>query len=356
METIGHIENLIRRIRPPDEGARTEAKRRWDHLAKPLGSLGLLEESVAKLAALRGSAELSQLRPGLLVFCADNGVTVRGITQCGSDVTAKVAVALAENRSSVSPLAASADCPVLPVDVGIRDFVGYPGVLDRRIRNGTGDISCGPAMSREECLKAMQAGAELAVALAGKGTDLLLVGEMGIGNTSTASAVTAALLKLPVERVTGRGAGLSDEGLRRKREVIAAALQRNHPDSADPVDILARVGGLDLAAMCGAYLGAAASGIGAVIDGMISAAAALCAFRLCPASEKAMLASHVSAEPAGRIILDTIGLEAPIHASLRLGEGSGAVMLLPLLDMALKLYNSGQSFERLGIEAYVPQK
>ena len=352
METL---EALISAISPPDEAARTRAKQRWDSIAKPLGSLGMLEEAVAKLAALRGGEELRQIRRSLLVFCADNGVVAQGVTQCDSGVTAKVAVALAEKRSSVSPMAAAADCPVIPVDVGIRDFPGHPGVWDRRIRNGTGDISRGPAMSREECLAALRAGADLAARFAGEGTELLLIGEMGIGNTTTASAVTSSLLGLPVETVTGRGAGLSDAGLGRKRAAIEEALRRNRPDPGDPVDVLAKVGGLDLAAMCGAYLGAAACGVGAAVDGMASAAAALCAFRLCPMSAKAMLASHVSAEPAGDRLLEALGLEAPIRARLRLGEGSGAVMLLPLLDLALSVYNSGQDFDRLGIEAYVPQ-
>ena len=349
------IEELINRIGPPDEEARTAAKRHWDSLARPLGSLGLLEEAVSKLAALRGSAEVPTLRRKLLVFCADNGVVARGVTQCGSDVTAKVAAALAEERSSVSPMAAAADCPVIPVDVGIRDFCGHPGVLNRRIRNGTEDISCMPAMDRGECIEAMLAGAELAKKLAGEGTEMILIGEMGIGNTTTGSAVAATLLNLPVELTTGRGAGLSDAGLQRKRAAIEAALRHNRPNPEDPVDVLTKVGGLDLAAMCGAYLGAAACGVGAVVDGMISAVAALCAFRLCPAAEKAMLASHVPAEPAGERVLKAIGLEAPIHAGLRLGEGSGAVMLLPLLDLALRIYNSDQDFKRLGIEAYVPQ-
>ena len=349
------LRSILNRIGPPDERARAEAKRRWDSLAKPLGSLGLLENAVEKLAALRSTADLDELRPALAVFCADNGVVARGVSQCGSAVTGKVAAALAEDRSSVSPMAKAAGCRVIPVDVGILDFAGHPGVLDRRIRNGTGDISMGPAMSREECLAAVTAGAELAAALAGEGTELLLIGEMGIGNSTTAAAVTAALLGLPAEAVAGRGSGLSDAGLARKRTAIERALRVNEPDPADPVDVLSKVGGLDLAAMCGAFLGAAACRRGAVIDGMISAAAALCAARICSTATAAMFASHVSAEPAGALLLRTLGLEAPISAGLRLGEGSGAVLLLPLLRMALLEYNSGQSFERLGIEAYVPQ-
>ena len=216
-------------------------------------------------------------------------------------------------------------------------------------------MSRGPAMGREDCLAAMEKGAALAMACADEGADILLVGEMGIGNTTAASAVAAAMLGLGPTAVTGRGAGLSDAGLERKRNAVAAALAVNIPDPADPVDVLSKVGGLELAAMCGAYLGAAACRTPAVIDGFIGAVSALCALRLCPAAKKALLASHVSAEPAGELVINALGLEAPIRARMRLGEGSGAVALLPLLDMALSVYDSGQSFERLGVEAYTPQ-
>jgi len=350
------IYDIIEQITPPDENARADAKRQWDSLAKPLGSLGLLEDMAAKLAALRGNAHVRLDDRRLLVFCADNGVVRQGVTQCESSVTAKVAAALAEGRSSVSPMARYANCRVIPVDVGILDFPGHPGVLNRRVRNGTDDLSLAPAMTRGECLAAMEAGARLAMEHAADGADILLIGEMGIGNTTSAAAVSCALLGLAPADVVGRGAGLSNEGLHRKRKAITRALELNRPDPNDPVDVMTKVGGLDLAAMCGAYLGAAACKCPAVIDGYISAAAALCALRLCPMAEKALLPSHSSGEQNGAELLKALGLQAPVHAEMRLGEGSGAVMLLPLLDMALSLYRSGQSFDRLGIEAYTPQE
>ena len=349
------IYELIKQITPPDEAARTAAKRQWDSLAKPLGSLGLFEDMVTKLAALKGGTDVRIDDRRLLIFCADNGVVRQGVTQCGSEVTAKVAVALAEGRSSASPMARSAGCRVIPVDVGMLDFPGHPGVLNRRVRNGTNDLSLGSAMMRSECLAAMEAGAALAMENAADGADILLIGEMGIGNTTSAAAVACAMLGLDPAAAAGRGAGLSNDGVRRKRKAIARALDLNRPDPNDPVDVLAKVGGLDLAAMCGAFLGAAACNTPAVIDGFISAAAALCALRLCPAAEKVMLASHVPGVRNGAALPEVLGLEAPIHAGMRLGEGSGALMLLPLLDMTLALYRSGQSFGRLGIEAYTPQ-
>lgn len=352
MESIFEV---IERITPPDEAARRLARARWDGLAKPLGSLGLLEDMLCDMAALRRDAALRLEQRTLLVFCADNGVVAEGVSQCGSEVTAKVAAALAEGRSSVSPMARMAGCKVVPVDVGILDFPGHAGVLDRRVRNGTGDIGRGPAMTRAECITAMETGAALAASCAEDGTDILLIGEMGIGNSTTAASVCAALLGLSPETAAGRGAGLSDAGLSRKRAVIGRALAVNAPDVRDPVDVLAKVGGLDLAAMCGAFLGAAACRTPAVIDGFISSAAALCAVRICQNTRHAMLASHRSAEPAAERVLAALRLDAPIRARLCLGEGSGAVALLPLLDMALALYGSGQSFEKLGIAAYTPQ-
>lgn len=348
------IWKLIDRLPPPDEDARRAAKQQWDSLAKPLGSLGLLEELVCKIAALRGSAEICLADRRLLVFCADHGVVRQGVTQCGSAVTAQVAKALAEGRSSVSPMARLADCRVIPVDVGMCDFPGWPGVLDCRVKNGTDDLSLGPAMTRAECLAAIEAGASLARAQCEDGADILLLGEMGIGNTTAASALAAVLTGRDADELVGRGAGLSDAGLRRKREIVRRAVKQNRAAPGDIVGLLQKLGGLELAAMCGAFLGAAVCRVPAVIDGFLSAVSALCALRLCPAAEKALLLSHRSAEPAGDLIVKELGLAPPIDAGLRLGEGSGAVALLPLLDMALAVYRSGQSFARLGVEPYRP--
>lgn len=349
------LEEIINKISPPDQAAAAAARKNWDSIAKPLGSLGLLEKAVVDIAALTGSADVRLAQRALLVFCADNGVVAQGITQCGSEVTASVALALSQGSSTVSPMARLANCRVIPVDVGIAAADKLPGVLDRRIRSGTGDISLGPAMSREECLRAIRTGAQLVMELAGQGTDLVAIGEMGIGNTTTAAAVTAALTGMEPEKIIGRGAGLSNDGLGRKINAVKSALAVNQPARNDPIDVLAKVGGLDIASMCGAFLGGAACRVPVLVDGLISAVAALCAKRLCPNARHAMFASHVSAEPAGKLVLEELGLEPPISALMRLGEGSGAVAVLPLLDMALAVYHSGQTFDRLGIEAYVPQ-
>lgn len=349
------LSELLSQITPPDAEAAAAARARWDSLAKPLGSLGFLEDALVRIAALTGREEIDLTRRALLVFCADNGVVAQGVTQCDAGVTTSVALALAAGTSTVNYMAAPARCPVIPVDMGILNFAGAPGVADRRVRNGTGDITQGPAMTRAECEAAILAGAELVRDQAAAGAGILAAGEMGIGNTTTTSAVASVLLALPAAAVTGRGAGLSTAGLGRKRQAVEAAIRRNRPDPTDPVDVLAKVGGLDIAALCGAFLGGAACGVPVLVDGCISAAAALCAVRLCPAAGKALLASHLSAEPAGALLLEALGLRPLITAGMHLGEGSGAVAALPLLDMAAAVYNSGHTFGRLGIDAYTPQ-
>ena len=348
---------LLEAIRPDprEETARRDAHRQWASIAKPLGSLGLLETAVEDVAALTLDSWVDLSRRALLLLCADNGVVAQGVTQTGHTVTAAVARNAGASRSSVCKMAAVANCAVVPVDMGMLDPGSIPGVLDRRVGNGTWDITQGPAMSRAQAEQAVLAGAELALEQKERGVRLLATGEMGIGNTTTSSAVACALLGRPAEEMTGRGAGLSDAGLRRKVWAVETALSVNRPDPADPLDVLSKVGGFDIAGLCGVFLGGAAGRVPVLMDGFISTVAALCALRLCPEAGKALLASHVSAEPAGRRILDALGKKPLITAEMRLGEGAGAVAAIPLLDMALALYSDGTTFDGMGMEAYTPQ-
>ena len=251
-------------------------------------------------------------------------------------------------------MAKVARCRVVPVDMGILDFSGLPGLLDRRMGNGTQDISVGPAMTRRQAEQAVLTGIELVREQQEQGCRLLATGEMGIGNTTTSSAVACMLLGRQVQELTGRGAGLSDQGLRRKIEVIRRAIAVNRPDPEDPLDVLSKLGGFDIAGLCGIFLGGALYGIPVLIDGVISSAAALCAERLCPNSAKAMVASHVSQEPASRLLLEALGKRPLITAGMHLGEGTGAVAAIPLLDMALAVYQGSSTFDETGIEAYQP--
>lgn len=340
---------------PREEEARQAAHRQWASIAKPLDSLGLLERAVEDMAALTLDHKLDISNRALLLLCADNGVVAQGVTQTDYTVTAAVARNAGANRSSVCKMAAVAGCRVVPVDMGMRDPGEIPGVLDRRVGNGTGDITQGPAMSREQAERAVLTGVELVREQKERGARLLATGEMGIGNTTTSSAAACALLGRPVVEMTGRGAGLSDEGLKRKVGAIEAALALNRPDPSDPLDVLAKVGGFDIAGMCGIFLGGALYRVPVLMDGFISTVAALCALGLCPQAGKAVFASHVSAEPAGRLVLDALGRRPLITAGLRLGEGTGAVAAIPMLDMALALYRDGTTFAGTGIEAYTPQ-
>ncbi len=357
MTKLNTVKDIIAAIRPDprEEEARQAAHRQWASIAKPLDSLGLLEKAVEDMAALTLSEKIDISSRALPLLCADNGVVAQGVTQTNYTVTAAVARNAGANRSSVCKMARVAGCRVIPVDMGMRDAGAIPGVLDRRIGNGTGDITQGSAISREQAEQAVLTGAALVRDLKEQGAGLLATGEMGIGNTTTSSAVASVLLNRSVREMTGRGAGLSDEGLRRKLWAIETAIAVNKPDPADPLDVLAKVGGFDIAGMCGIFLGGALYRVPVLMDGFISTVAALCALRLCPEAGKAVFASHVSAEPAGRLVLDAMGKKPLITAEMRLGEGTGAVAAIPLLDMALSLYSDGTTFDSTGIEAYQPQ-
>ena len=349
------LEKLLTQIGPEHTAAREAARRHWNDCAKPLGGLGLLETALEDIAALTGSADVDLRERAVLVLCADNGVVAQGVTQSPSSVTAVVAENLALGRTSVCRMAAVAGCRVVPVDMGILDFPETAGVLSRRIGNGTADMTLGPAMTRTQAEQAVLTGMDLVREQQARGVRLLATGEMGIGNTTTSSAVASVLLDRPAEEMTGRGAGLSDEGLARKVAAIRKALEVNRPDPADVLDVLRKVGGFDIAGLCGVFLGGALYGVPVLIDGFISAVAALCALRLCPLAGKAMLASHVSAEPAGALVLEALGKRPLITAGMHLGEGTGAVAAIPLLDMACAVYHGCYTFHDGGIEAYQPQ-
>ena len=351
--TTSVLSIAISGITPADQGAMAEAARRWDSIAKPIGGLGLLEEAVIRAAGVQGTADVSLDRKALAVFCADNGVTEEGVTQTGQEVTAIVTGNMSTGDTSVCRMARVAGAEVLPVDVGMLAHEAVPGLRDRVVmEGGTRNMTRGPAMDRSAGEAALRAGLETAEELADRGIQLLAAGEMGIGNTTTTAVVAAALLGRSPEETVGRGAGLSDEGLVRKRRAVAAALAVNRPDPADPMDVLCKVGGLDIAAMTGFYLGCAFRKLPVLLDGAISCAAALCAVRLCPQAEKSLLASHRPAEPCGRLLLEALGLEPVLDAGLRLGEGTGAVAAMPLLDMALSVYGEMHTFDGLGIPAY----
>ena len=352
--TETELKALLQTITPPDEAARAAAHAHWASLAKPLGGLGALETMLEDVAALTGTADLCVDRRAVLVLCADNGVVAQGVSQTDQSVTRAVAENLAARRTSVCQMAKVARCTVVPVDLGMAG-APVPGVQDCRIAAGTADFTCGPAMTRTQAVQAIGKGIALVQAQKAAGVQLLATGEMGIGNTTTSSAVAAVLLGQPVEVMTGRGAGLSDAGLARKVDAIRRGIAVNQPDPADPLDVLCKLGGFDIAGLCGVFLGGALEGVPVLLDGFISGVAALCAVRLCPAAAKAVFASHCSSEPAARLVLEALGKAPLLTAGLHLGEGTGAVASIPLWDMALAVYHNCYSFAEGGIAPYKPQ-
>lgn len=340
----------------PDLRAMEKAADRWNRIAKPLHGLGILEEDIIKIAGMTGSPDMDLSRKAVVIMCADNGVVEEGISQTGQEVTAAVTRNFTTGNSCVCIMAERAGAEVIPVDVGVAGSLEdcghvYP-LRSCRIAAGTRNFAREEAMTEEQVRAALRTGTELVKELKEKGYGIIATGEMGIGNTTTSSAVASVLLGKDPGEVTGRGAGLSDEGLERKIRVIREAIALHRPDPEDPVDVLKKVGGLDLAGLAGVFLGGAAWGIPIVADGFISAVAALAAERMCPGCRNYMLASHVSAEPAGEMVLNALGLKPVIRAEMCLGEGTGAVAALPLIQMAADVYSRMSTFEENSIEEY----
>ena len=354
-QTERQLFSLLSEITPLYEAPMREARARQDALAKPPGSLGLLEDLSIQLAGITGHVKNEVTRTRIYVLAADNGVVCEGVSSAPQSVTRAQAINLTRGLTGASCLAKHFGDELIVVDMGIALPYACPEIVNRSLGKGTANIAAGPAMARQTAVRGILTGMELAARAKQDGVQILGVGEMGIGNTTTSSAVASVLLGRPVAEMTGRGAGLSDAGLHRKIDAIERGIARNHPDAADPLGVLAALGGFDIAGLCGVFLGGALERLPIVMDGFISGVAALCAVRLCPAAEKAVFASHVSSEPAAHIVLDALCKKPLITAELHLGEGTGAVASLPLWDMALAVYNGCYSFAEGGITPYTPQ-
>ena len=344
------LEEAKKQIRAVDQEAVCAAQKRWDSIAKPLHSLGKMEQIVMQIAGITGSADVHLEKRALVAMCADNGVVEEGVTQTGQEVTAIVAENFLKGDTSACVMCRQCGTDVFPVDVGMASDTKVPA--DLKVMKGTRNMAKEPAMTYEEAVQGIEAGIEMVRRLKEQGYRLIATGEMGIGNTTTSSAVASVLLGAPVEEMTGRGAGLSSEGLRRKIDAIKTGIELHRPNPEDPVDVLAKVGGLDIAGMVGLFLGGALRHIPVLMDGFISCVAALIAIRLCPNADGYILASHLSKAPAARRLLDAMGKEAMIQAQMRMGEGTGAVAAFSLLDQAVTVYRTMSTFDDINLEQY----
>lgn len=349
MTPRARLEAAIAAAAAADAAAAAAARRALDGKTKPRGSLGRLEELACRIAGIRASAAPGRLEPAVVVAAADHGVAVEGVSAYPQEVTAQMLGTFAGGGAAVCVLARQAGARLIVVDVGVREPIDHPAVLDRRIRAGTANIAREPAMTRGEAEEALAAGIELADGLVDDGVGVIALGEMGIANTTAASALTAVLLDADPAAVCGRGTGIDDQRLSHKIAVVRRALGRTPVDPTDPVGAIAAVGGLEIAALAGVTLGAGARRTPVLVDGFITAAGALAATRLCPSCGDALIAAHRSPEPGHGAILAALGLEPLLDLRLRLGEGTGATLALPLIAAALAVLSEMATFDEAGV-------
>ena len=357
------MQETLRRIEPVKDELLTAAQRRLDRLTKPRGSLGRLEELARRYVAIREDLDPRIRRKRVYIFAADHGVVEEGVSAYPKEVTQQMVRNFLKGGAAINVLARSVGAEVMVVDIGVdHDFGSLEGLivkkvmgeaqpclLRRRVRQGTGNIAKGPAMGREEALLAIAIGIDLAEEAARQGVDVLGTGEMGIGNTTPASAIAAALTRRPAEEVTGYGTGLDQEAWARKVEVVERALVLNRPDLHDPVDILAKVGGLEIAGLVGLIVGGAASRLLILVDGFIATAAAALACELCPTIRDYLILSHHSPEPGHLPLIERIGLEPLLDLSMRLGEGTGAALAMAVVEASVRLFVEMATFEEAGV-------
>jgi len=350
-----NLNETILLIEEPNKNLMLLAKKRWNGIAKPLNSLGKLEDIIVKASGISENGILDFTKKCIVVMCSDNGVVDEGVTQVSNKITAIVAENMANGKATINVLANKCNAYVMVVDIGIASDIDNDKIVNKKFMYGTNNMYKTPSMTTNETIKAIEIGIDIAFDLKSKGYKLIATGEMGIGNTTTSSAITACLLDKKVIEVTGRGAGLSDVALQRKIAVIEKAIKLHKPDKNDPIDVLSKVGGLDIAGLVGVFLGGAAAHVPVLIDGFISAVAALIAIRLCPTAKNYFFATHVSYEPAGKILIEALQIPHILDLNMCLGEGTGAVMAFPIFDLALEVYNKMSSFEDARIESYKPQ-
>jgi len=327
-------------------------RERLDQLTKPVGSLGRLEELAARLAGITGATLPRLSHKAVIILAADHGVAAEGVSAYPSEVTPQMVGSFLAGRAAINVLARRVGARVVVGDLGVAaDLPAHPDLIDKKIRPGTRNMAVGPALERDEAEAAIVAGIEILEAERHRGLDLVATGDMGIGNTTASSAIIAAISGRPPIEVTGRGTGLDEAGWQHKVAVIERALEINRPDSGDPIDILSKVGGLEIAGLVGVILAGAAHRVPVVLDGFIAGAAALLATEMCPQARNYLIAAHNSAEVGHRVALERMELAPLLNLDLRLGEGTGAAMAMHLIDDALALLAEMPTFAEAQVSA-----
>ncbi len=347
---MSRLEETIAQIAPLNSESMAAARARQDVLTKPQGSLGRLETLATHIAGITGNPRPRLLQPAVVVMAGDHGVAAQGVSLYPTEVTPQMVLNFLRGGAAINVLARHVGARVVVVDMGVAvDLPPHPDLLLRKVAPGTRDFSREPAMSREQARQAVETGIEVVEAVIAAGVDVVATGDMGIGNTTPSSAIVAAITGRPVAEVTGRGTGVDDAGLARKVAVIEAALALHRPDPADALDVLSKVGGLEIGGMAGVMIGAAARRVPVVVDGFISGAAALIACTLAPSVQPYLIAGHRSVERGHQAVFGRLDLEPLLDLGLRLGEGTGAVLAISLCQAACKILDEMVTFGEAGV-------
>ncbi len=349
MQQEQRLMGVLHSVRPLNRDVMDQIQVRLDNLTKPAGSLGKLEEIVKQLGGITGNPLPAVEQKAVLVMAGDHGVVAEGVSAFPQEVTPQMVYNFLNGGAGINVLSRQAGAKVVCTDVGVAADLSHPNLISRKIARGTANMASGPAMTREQAVSAILVGVEVAEEQINLGANLLATGDMGIGNTTPSSAIVAVLTGKPVEEVVGRGTGIDDPGLARKIKVIQQALALNQPNPEDALDVLAKVGGLEIGALCGAVLGAASKGVPIIIDGFISTAAATVAAALQPLAINYMIPSHSSQEPGHIHALAYLGLEPMLNLNLRLGEGTGAALAFHLVEAATRILREMATFAQAGV-------
>lgn len=343
------LNKTLSEIKPAYKEAVDKAWKRLDGLTKPVGSLGELEEISAKMAGITGKIYNEFHKKNIIIMCADNGVVEEGVSSCPQKLTYIVSNNFTKGITGVNVLSRFSESDITVVDVGIIEDVNNAKILNRKVRYSTNNMCEGPAMTREDAIRAIEIGIEVVENLARNGYDLFGTGEMGIGNTATSATVLSVLSGISVEECTGRGSNLTDEAFENKKRVLRKAIEVNKPNKNDVIDVLSKVGGLDIAGLCGCFIGAAKMRMPILIDGFIASAAALCAYKLEPKVKDYMFASHMSAEPGAVFAMQEMGLNPMLDLRMRLGEGTGCALGFKIMEASMYMMNYMGTFDEAGI-------